>query len=466
MRTFSHMASREPELRYERVAIPVICLLLVLVLLVPVITTRRASVSYDRLNRVGAAQRALGDALAEISATIANTLTPIQDSASRRRLGASLARSDSAARRLAEAAVTLDPDARALMQRFLDQLEESKEGPRRQARGELASIRDTNTVSDPFRPLTRLLAVGDSAVAALQAKEAFATDRVRVVNRQGDVATVALGVATAGILFVLAWLSHSLRRLTHELRDRVASEHEARARADTAVAQRDQVLRIVSHDLKNPLHTIGMAMQIAADDSFPEPARRKQLDVITRSLDRMSRLVADLLDVARLESGRAIAIKPERLDLAPVMNEAVEQFDEVAKAKNVAMHLELPATHPPVLADRVRLLQVLSNLMGNAVKFTPPKGVVTVRAEADSKYTRIAVSNSGPPISAELLPRLFTPFSQAKDTAGLGTGLGLSIAKGIVEAHGGEIGVTSSPERQTTFSFTLPVVTTEAEARR
>lgn len=112
-----------------------------------------------------------------------------------------------------------------------------------------------------------------------------------------------------------------------------------------------------------------------------------------------------------------------------------------------------------VMADRKRLLQVLSNLLGNAVKFTPEGGLIRVVAEPkDEEWVRISVSDTGPGIAAEVIPTIFEPFSQAKDGATLGTGLGLTIAKGIVEAHGGEISVESAPGVGTTFRFTLPRV--------
>jgi len=251
-----------------------------------------------------------------------------------------------------------------------------------------------------------------------------------------------------------------LRLVTTELESRVKSETSARAEADRALTQRDQVLRIVSHDLKNPIHTIQMAAAIAADDEIPEAGRRKQFGVISRATDRMRRLVGDLLDAARLESGHSLAVTPEPIDLRALLSETRDQFQDQAAAKMVTLQVEVPEIELRVLADRGRILQVLTNLLDNAMKFVPRSGAVRVGVEARDASVRVSVSNTGPAIAAEILPRLFTPFSQAHETASLGTGLGLSIAKGIVEAHGGTITVRSGQEGDgggTTFTFTLPV---------
>ncbi len=234
------------------------------------------------------------------------------------------------------------------------------------------------------------------------------------------------------------------------------SERQARAQTEAALRMRDRVLRIVSHDLKNPLHTIGMAAEVLKM-RLPDERRTQQLEIIRRTVDRANRMVMDLLDAARIQSGQAISIQPQPLPVGPLLAEAVEAFRLQAEQKCQRLVCETADGVSHVLADNDRLHQVLSNLIGNAVKFTPEGGLIRVTAEPEANgMVRFSVSDTGPGIPQELLPRLFQPFAQAADTASLGTGLGLAISKGIVEAHGGEIQAHTVPGEGTTFTFTLP----------
>jgi PAS domain S-box-containing protein len=247
------------------------------------------------------------------------------------------------------------------------------------------------------------------------------------------------------------------QKTVEEERERLLeSERSAHAETEAALRMRDRVLRIVSHDLKNPLHTIGMATELLAMP-LPEEQRAAQLGIIRRTVARANRMVLDLLDAARIQSGQAIAVEPVPLEVRPLLAEAMEAFRLQAEERRQTLACEVADGLAPVLADPDRILQVLSNLLGNAVKFTPEGGRIGVRAEPEGDgEVGFSVSDTGPGIPAELLPRLFEPFSQAKDTASLGSGLGLSIARGIVEAHGGRISVQSEPGAGTTFRFTLP----------
>jgi signal transduction histidine kinase len=410
------MTHLDEQWRYERLAMPAVLLSLTLLLLVPVVTARRSAASYAELARASAARRALLDVQQGVSA-----------------------KSDSAAAMLDSTTRRLGAPTRATVDTVLSRFTESKRDTSRQA---------------------ALLAASDVADSALELAEQQSLDRMTVIRQQGDGVGVFLIGATVIVSLAMAWLLRRLRLVTAELESRVKSETSARAEADRALAQRDQVLRIVSHDLKNPLHTIQMATAIAGDEQFPEASRRRQFEVIGRSIDRMRRLVGDLLDAARLESGHSLAITPVPMDLRTVLSEARDQFSELAARKAVSLQVDVPATELPVLADRGRVLQVLSNLMDNAMKFVPRNGDVRVRVDAsagevEDGRVRVSVTNTGPAIPADVLPTLFKPFSQARDTAVLGTGLGLSIAKGIVEAHGGIITVDSGQDG-TTFAFTLP----------
>ncbi|HEX8171244.1 MAG TPA: HAMP domain-containing sensor histidine kinase [Thermoanaerobaculia bacterium] len=221
-----------------------------------------------------------------------------------------------------------------------------------------------------------------------------------------------------------------------------------------AVRAREEVLAIVSHDLRNPLSavTLGASMLHMSDTLSSDD--REQIETIAVSARRMDRLIADLLDVTRLEGGKRLPIEPAPVTAAELLGEAEELFRAQASVATVSIDYEAHRV-PPVHADRHRILQVLSNLIGNSLKFTPPGGRITVRAEARESEVLFTVSDTGPGIPKENLNDIFSPYWQAKRAERLGAGLGLPIAKGIVEAHGGRIWVESEPGRGTRFHFTL-----------
>jgi signal transduction histidine kinase len=233
-----------------------------------------------------------------------------------------------------------------------------------------------------------------------------------------------------------------------------AAEHAARARAE--------MVAVVSHDLKNPLATIQMAVSFLLEDLVPDDAahklEREQLHAIHRSAERMYRLIHDLLDVAAIEAGQlAVAQSPLPVDV--LVADALELLRPLAAAKRITLTADVPPGIPPAAADRDRVLQVFSNLGGNAIKFTPEDGRVEIRSEVRDAVVEFAVRDTGPGIASEDLPHVFDRFWQARKGARAGVGLGLAIAKGIIEAHGGDIHVESEPGRGTCFTFTLPVAT-------
>lgn len=228
-------------------------------------------------------------------------------------------------------------------------------------------------------------------------------------------------------------------------------------RALEAIRAREDLLAIVAHDLRSPLGTILTNVAILLDGSErPEPRRRTQLERVQRSAGRMETLIRDLLDAARIESGR-LSIEPRRLAVGPSVTQAMEASQALAASKRLVLRDDLPAALPAVLADAGRLNQVFDNLIGNAIKFTPEGGAVTIQGLRTEDMVRIAVIDTGPGIPEEDLPHLFDRFWQARATAGLGTGLGLFIVKAIVEAHAGKIWVESKLGEGTTFFFTLPL---------
>jgi signal transduction histidine kinase len=185
------------------------------------------------------------------------------------------------------------------------------------------------------------------------------------------------------------------------------------------------------------------------------PQLKKQLGVIRRQAGRMNRLIGDLLDVTRIEAGR-LAVNAEMLPIRVLLADVSEALGPLVRQAGLDLVLQAYEDHVQVAADRERIAQVFSNLVGNAIKFTPPGGRITVRAEPSSDAVRFAVSDTGPGIPPDHLEHLFDRFWQARPSDRRGAGLGLAIARGILEAHEGEIGVESEFGRGTTFWFVLP----------
>lgn len=238
----------------------------------------------------------------------------------------------------------------------------------------------------------------------------------------------------------------------------LAEAERRRDEAEAAVRSRDEVLSIVSHDLRNPVSTVAMSASLLSDPAIElsDEQRRQQLGVIARSAERMNRLIQDLLDVARIEGGRlTVKCRPE--DPAVMVREACEAFQPAIESSGQELRWEVPPQLPAVNADRDRVLQVLSNFIGNAVKFTPAGGRITITVVSADGEVRFCVSDTGPGIAAEERDRIFQRFWQAKRTAHLGAGLGLAIAKGIADAHRGRVWVESEPGNGATFVLALPV---------
>jgi len=224
-----------------------------------------------------------------------------------------------------------------------------------------------------------------------------------------------------------------------------------------AVRAREEVLAIVSHDLRNPLSAVILGSSLLKMSDTLSDEDREQLDTVEISAKRMSRLIADLLDVTRLEGGKQLPIQPARVEVESLFHETYELFKAQAAASEITLQFQAAEGTPAVHADRDRILQVLSNLIGNSMKFTPSGGVITLRAEPHRDRVRFMVSDTGPGIPREHQNEIFNPYWQAKRAERLGAGLGLPIAKGIVEAHGGQIWVESEPGKGTRFFFTLHV---------
>ncbi len=226
--------------------------------------------------------------------------------------------------------------------------------------------------------------------------------------------------------------------------------------ARRATQARDEVLAVVSHDLRNPLSSIAICARTLRGEASTGPEQATMLEAIAEATDWMSRLIHDLLDASAIEAGR-LSMARRAESLGAIIESSVGMSSREAAARSIAVSIELPPSLPAVNADAGRVGQVIGNLLANAVKFTGSGGSVVVRARAAAPFIEVAVADSGVGIPVDEQPRVFDRFWQSRRTEGRGAGLGLAIARGIVEAHGGRIWLESEPGRGSTFTFTLPI---------
>jgi signal transduction histidine kinase len=252
--------------------------------------------------------------------------------------------------------------------------------------------------------------------------------------------------------------NQELLRAMEELRLREEESARLYREAQEATRARDTVLAIVSHDLRSPLDAVFMGASFLLDvgpAGVGAEVLEKQLRLIQRSTQRANRLIEDLLDVTRIETGR-LSIEPRAHDAAALLTEAHETIRLSAEEKAIQLEHQVSDGIPEVQADHDRILQVLCNLGTNAIKFTPEGGRVTLRAESSEGQIRFTVTDTGPGMPPEQLEHIFGRFWQANHGDRRGVGLGLAIVKGIVEAHGGRIWAESELGKGSTFYFTIP----------
>jgi light-regulated signal transduction histidine kinase (bacteriophytochrome) len=251
-------------------------------------------------------------------------------------------------------------------------------------------------------------------------------------------------------------LKHAIAAI--DLHRQFEREQEAKARAEWAGEQMEQLLAMVSHDLRDPLQSLKLNVSLLHRTLMQESSADATLALTSmeQALEHMNRLISDLLAISKLESPTA------RLDVADyqtadLVRDVQQLLLPIAQDKGVRLEVEFDESS--ARCDRDRIMQVLTNLVSNAVKFTPPGGLVQICAEATARERRFVVKDSGPGIPSENLAFVFDRFWQARQSQRLGTGLGLTIAKGIVEAHGGRIWAESQVGHGSTFIFVLPATT-------
>jgi signal transduction histidine kinase len=226
--------------------------------------------------------------------------------------------------------------------------------------------------------------------------------------------------------------------------------------AEEGLRMREELLSTVAHDLKNPLTSIRMNSEMLLKQGSGQPfSAAKMTSIIQESTAEMEKLIHDLLDLTKIESGR-IALDRQPHDADELVNDCLKVLGPQAESRGIELYKDVRAGESICDCDRNRVIQVLSNLVGNAIKFTTKGGRIRVEAQATGEGIRFSVIDNGPGIPSEQLPHVFDRYWQARRTGTGSAGLGLSIARGVVEAHGGRIWVESALHIGSRFFFTLP----------
>lgn len=234
--------------------------------------------------------------------------------------------------------------------------------------------------------------------------------------------------------------------------------HADRTDPSPPPAPRNDALEVLSHELRGPLASLGNLIRVLERESLSDPARR-MLGIGEREYARLCRLIEDIGDLSRVARGKA-TLRRERIDAGDLIREVAETLEPALRARSQSLSLDLPPVPVGLDADPMRLAQVVENLLTNASKYTDRGGSITVSLRRIGPEARIEVADSGIGIAAVDLDRLFEPYAQletTRDRADGGLGIGLALVRGLVEAHGGRVGVRSDgPGRGSTFTVVLP----------
>jgi PAS domain S-box-containing protein len=333
-------------------------------------------------------------------------------------------------------------------------------------------------VTNPHHPVLQVMARGEAVIIPTMTEEVFVgmaenDDHARILHQTGARSAIVVPmIARNETRGAIALFSTRERRdfdaddlaLAEELARRAAlALDNARLyrKARAAIEARDDVLAVVSHDLGNPLSAIRIGTTLLLSTLTEEERETggwKHIVGIRNSAEQMERLIKDLLEVKRIEAGQ-LSVERDKVSVEPLVSEAIELLSGIAEGKDIKLRSAVPGGVSAIYADRERILQTFSNLVGNAMKFTPAGGEVRIEAEAHEGHVVFSVVDNGPGIAPADLPHVFDRYWQAKARrrGRQGIGLGLVIVKGIVEAHGGKVWVESELGTGSRFSFSVPV---------
>lgn len=326
------------------------------------------------------------------------------------------------------------------------------------------------------RAIDALERLGDLDVAQSRLSQARAQKWDRIAN----LAAFALGASIVGITIALVlWLRRRVMKPLFALADTMKHFGEGqrgiRAEEDGPVELREMTLRFnemadataaqreaqtaflggIAHDLRNPLTALKLATDLVDPDEPlpPEPQLRNMLGIIRRQIDHLDRMVGDFLDMAKIEAG-TLELRIANHDVRAIVKDSLELFESTARNR---LYITMPQQPAPIACDAVRIGQAITNLISNAIKYSPPDEPIDILVTSDATEVRIQVTDRGIGMSSDEVKRSFEPFRRGSTRSTIpGTGLGLSNVQRIVQAHGGRIDVESVPSIGSTFRIHLP----------
>jgi PAS domain S-box-containing protein len=277
--------------------------------------------------------------------------------------------------------------------------------------------------------------------------------------QRGQISPLSVDGRIVGTLTLVEDVSERVAT-ERELRARIAAAERARVIAENASRVKDEFLATLSHEIRTPLNAVLGWTQILQSRDFDKATVQRAIEVIDRNASAQLTLISDMLDMARIATGK-VRLEIVDLDVATIVGSALDAVQPAATAKNVRLTTDFADDLPTIRGDRDRLLQVVWNLLSNAVKFTDPNGQVAIRAQAAGNVVRITVADTGHGIPAPFLPQVFERFKQADASSARrhgGLGLGLALVRELVEMHGGSVNAESpGVGHGSTFTVTLPI---------
>ncbi len=260
------------------------------------------------------------------------------------------------------------------------------------------------------------------------------------------------------LLFIRKKLEDRIKLANKDLEEKNRKLIQANDELKKLDEMKSEFISLVSHELKTPLSAIKVSAEYLESDDKADPfERREMLRIIIRNIDRQTRMINDILDLSKIEAGK-MEFQFENVHIHEIVNTVLENIGQIALKKNIKITIDIPESLPTVLADKEKLIIVLNNLAGNALKFTPDGGSIRISAIDLEDSIKVIMKDTGIGIEKEKLNRIFDKFYQADSTSRRkigGVGLGLSIASGIIRAHGSQIHVESEKDHGTVFSFML-----------